>query len=141
MLRPNKRGVTLIEMLVVVTIIALFVSIAGIRYFNRLGEIKRTAAAVQIDDFIGALAQYKLATGSFPTSEQGLAALRRDPGDVPGWSGPYLMKEIPLDPWKRPYIYRYPGEVSPDPEVVRFGADGKPGGTGEDAGAVSWRVN
>jgi general secretion pathway protein G len=76
----------------------------------------------------------------FPTNEQGLAALRTNPG-VANWNGPFLDKDLPLDPWNQPYTYRNPGEHSPDPEITSYAADGKPGGTGEDADIVSWRVN
>jgi len=86
----------------------------------------------------GALGQYKEDTGTFPTNEQGLAALRENPG-VKDWKGPYLAQDVPLDPWKRPYVYRYPGEHSDEPDIVSYGADGKPGGASEDADVVSWR--
>jgi general secretion pathway protein G len=136
----QTAGVTLIEMLVVVTIIALFASVVGIRYLTHVGQAKRVAAASQIETLENALGIYKLSTGVFPTNEQGLAALRNNPG-IANWNGPYLSKELPLDPWGQPYTYHNPGEHSPDPEIISYGADGKPGGTGEGADIVSWKVN
>ena len=136
----TERGVTLIEMLVVVTIIALFAGVVGIRYFKHVGQAKVVAASQQIELFDGALGLYKLATGAYPTNEQGLAALRVSPG-LRGWNGPYIAKDLPVDPWGHAYGYPFPGEHSPDPEIISYGTDGKPGGEGEDADIVSWKVN
>jgi general secretion pathway protein G len=140
MIKKSQRGVTLIEMLVVVTIIALFASVVGIRYFAHVGQAKRIAAISQIERFETALGVYKLSTGTFPTNEQGLLALCQNPG-IANWNGPYLAKDLPLDPWGQPYLYRHPGEHSPDPEIVSYGADGKSGGTGEDADVANWKTN
>ena len=142
MLRRNtlRAGVTLIEMLVVVTIIALFAGLVVNRYFDQVARARHVRTVGQIEQFETALAQYKLSTGVFPTNEQGLAALRENPG-ITGWSGPYLAKDLPPDAWGRAFAYRNPGEHSPDPEIISYGADGKPGGTGEDADIVSWKVN
>jgi len=105
---------------------------------NRRGWNKRVAAKVQLNNLEGALGRFREDIGTFPTNEQGLAALRENP-DVKGWSGPYLAQDIPLDPWGRPYVYRYPGEHSDEPDIVSWGANGKPGGNGNDADVVSWR--
>jgi general secretion pathway protein G len=138
--RRSQAGVTLIEMLVVVTIIGLFVALVGPSLFKRADEAKITAARSQIDSFMTALGTYKLDTGTFPTTEQGLQALRVKPADVNLWNGPYMPKEVPKDPWGHDYVYRFPGEHQPDePEIVSLGADGQPGGEGIYADIVSWK--
>jgi general secretion pathway protein G len=91
--------------------------------------------------FRTALGQYKLDTGTFPSTEQGFPALRARPGNVPQWDGPYLSMEVPLDPWGRPYLYKYPGEHGDEPDIISYGADGQPGGEGINADVVSWRNN
>lgn len=135
----TQAGVTLIEMLVVVTIIALFAALVGPRMLGRADAARRTAARSQINSFMTALGAYKLDTGTFPSTEMGLAALRVRPEGVNQWTGPYLPQDIPLDPWGRPYLYRYPGEHGDEPDIVSLGADGQPGGDGNDADIVSWK--
>jgi general secretion pathway protein G len=136
--RRRQRGVTLIEMLVVVVIMGLFVGLVGVTLFRRADEAKRTAAKAQIDSFMTTLGAYKLDTGNFPTTDQGLAALRVKPEGVEQWAGPYLSKDIPLDPWGNPYRYAYPGEHGDEPDLISFGADRQPGGDGNNADIVSW---
>lgn len=126
--RAAQAGVTLIEMLVVVTIIALFAAVVGQKMFANVDKARVTAAQVQISNLVNAAAQYKLENGNFPTTEQGLAALR-----------PFLEKDIPLDPWKHAYVYRFPGEHGDGPDVISYGADGQPGGEGVNADIVSWK--
>src|SRR5947208_5140331 len=104
-MRKHKTGVTLIEMLVVVTIIALFTSLAGPKIIEHIEKARKVAARVQIDNFEHALVQYKLDTGTFPNVEQGLEALR-----------PYLVKDIPRDPWGHEYVYKFPGEHGSQPD-------------------------
>ena len=133
-----QRGVTLIEMLVVVVIMGLFVGLVGVNLFRRADEAKRTAARTQIDSFMTAVGAYKLDTGSFPTTEQGLLALRVKPDGVLQWAGPYLPKDIPLDQWGHPYLYKYPGEHGDEPDIISLGADGTEGGEGNNADIVSW---
>jgi general secretion pathway protein G len=87
-----------------------------------------------------ALGAYKLDTGVFPTTEQGLQALRTAPASVPQWQGPYLPEEIPADPWRTPYLYKYPGEHGDEPDVISYGADRQPGGDGINADIVSWKT-
>jgi general secretion pathway protein G len=137
--RRSQAGVTLIEMLVVVTIIALFAALVAPRILGRADQARVTAAKVQISNFQGALAQYKLDTGVFPTTEQGLKALREKPAGVESWRGPYLPKEIPMDPWGRPYLYKYPGEHGDEPDLSSLGADGQPGGAELNADVESWK--
>jgi general secretion pathway protein G len=138
--RRSRAGVTLIEMLVVVTIIGLFVALVGPNLWKKVDESKITQARTQIDNFQTALGAYKLDTGTFPTTEQGLLALRVRPAEAPQWNGPYLPKDVPVDPWGTAYVYRFPGEHVPDePEIICLGADRQPGGEGIYADIVSWK--
>jgi general secretion pathway protein G len=137
--RRTQAGVTLIEMLVVVTIIAVFAAVVGPKLLSKAGAAKRTAARQQIMSFTTALGAYKLDTSLFPTNEQGLAALRTKPENVTGWQGPYMTQEIPTDPWSRPFIYKYPGDHGDEPDIVSLGADGQPGGVDEAEDIVSWK--
>src|ERR1022692_614782 len=133
----NKRGITLIELLVVVTIIGLFAALVAPRLWNKVSGAKQTVAHQQINDFMTALGAYKLDTGRFPTTEQGLAALRVKPQDVDRWDGPYLPRDIPNDPWGKAYVYKYPGDHGDEPDIMSYGADGKEGGEKEDADVCS----
>jgi len=136
----RQAGVTLIEMLVVVTIIALFASIVGPRLFKAADGAKVTAARTQINSFNQALLLYKNSTGNFPTSQQGLKVLRFKPADVLNWDGPYLQADVPLDPWGREFVYKFPGELPDEPEILSLGADGQPAGTGINADISSART-
>jgi general secretion pathway protein G len=136
--KQSQRGITLIEMLVVVMIIGLFVGLVGVNMFRRADEAKRTAARAQIANFTSALGLFKLDTGTYPPTEVGLQALRVKPQIAAQWAGPYLQQDIPADPWGRPYLYKYPGEHGDEPDVVSLGADGQPGGEGVNADIVSW---
>ena len=136
--RAGERGVTLIELLVVVTIIALFAALVGPRLFRQVGRSRITAARAQINAFQTALGIYKLDTGQFPATAQGLAALRVRPEGVERWDGPYLPQDAPPDPWGHAYVYGYPGEHGDEPDIVSYGGDGQPGGEGENADIVSW---
>ncbi len=124
----NRRGITLIEMLVVITIIALFTAVAYQRLAPSVDKGRITAARTQIESFEGALQTYHIDNGRFPSNEEGLQAIRS-----------YLSKDIPNDPWGNPYVYKYPGEHGPEPDVTCYGADGKPGGEGVNADIVSWK--
>jgi len=135
----RQAGVTLIEMLVVVTIIALFAMLVAPRLLRKTDTARITAARAQINSFMTALGAYKLDTGTFPSTEQGLQALRAQPAGMTQWDGPYLPQEIPTDPWARPYIYKYPGEHGDEPDVISLGLDGQPGGDGLNADIVSWK--
>lgn len=136
--RKKQRGVTLIEMLVVVVIMGLFVGLVGVTMFKHADDAKRTAARAQIDSLMTALGSYKLETGNFPTTDQGLAALRVKPEGVEQWAGPYMPKDIPMDPWGHPYQYTYPGTHGDEPDLISFGGDGQPGGEKNDADIQSW---
>jgi len=128
--RQGEHGFTLVEMLVVITIIGLIMGLVGPRVLNYLSESKAKAAKIQIDSFGSALDLFYLDAGRYPTSSEGLAALvRRTPG-VAAWNGPYLKgNTLPNDPWNHPYVYRSPGEHGPY-EIISYGSDGQEGGSG-----------
>ena len=133
-IRPTK-GFTLLELLVVVAIIGLLAAYVGPKYFNQLGRSEQAAAKSQIDAFKKALGAYRIDTGSYPTSEEGLAALVNKPADsakAAKWNGPYLEGTPPVDPWERPYLYTSPGSNG-DYDLSSYGKDGQPGGTGDAA--------
>lgn len=138
--RRNRRaGVTLIEMLVVVVIIAVFAAIVAPRLLNQGDKARVVAAKQQIENFQLALGQFHLDTGTYPTTEQGLAALRVQPSGVEQWHGPYLQKDVGNDPWGHAYVYKYPGDHGDEPDVLSYGADGQPGGTDLNTDIVSWK--
>jgi general secretion pathway protein G len=141
MSKRNRRqaGVTLIEMMVVVTIIALFAALVLPKMMRQADRGRVTAAHAQINAFTTALGAYKLDTGGFPNTEQGLQALRAKPEGVENWQGPYLQKEIENDPWGHPYVYHYPGDHGDEPDIICYGADGAPGGDGINGDIVSWK--
>ena len=136
--RRNPQGFTLIELLVVVVIIGMLAALVGPRLFGRVGKSRQAAAQAQIELFGVALDNYRLDVGQYPTTEAGLQALQKNPG-TESWDGPYLKKEVPADPWGRPYLYKYPGEHG-EYDLISHGADGAPGGEGENADIVSWQV-
>ena len=137
----RKKGFTLIEMLVVVTIIGLLAALVVPNLFKRVGKTKRVVAKAQIDMFGTALSNYRLDNDVFPSTEQGLQALREKPSgepDAKNWDGPYLPKDIPLDPWGNEYRYICPGEHG-DFDIISYGRGGSEGGEGEDEDIVSWK--
>jgi len=133
----RRRGFTLLELLVVIVIIGLLAAYVGPRYFAQLGKSERGAAKAQIEGLGRALDAYRLDTGHYPSTEQGLNALVVKPTDEPKWSGPYLQKAVPPDPWGTPYVYRAPGQGG-DFDLLSNGKDGQPGGEGE-AADISYR--
>ena len=135
--RYSQRGFTLLELLVVIVIIGLLAGFVAPKYFGQVGKSKTKVAAAQIHLFGEALDHYRLDTGHYPTTEQGLSVLVTRPENEPRWNGPYLPKAIPNDPWDRPYLYKQPGEHS-EMDIVSLGRDGQPGGTGEDADVTNY---
>ena len=138
----DRRGFTLIEILVVIAVIAILASLVAPNVFRHVGTAQDATARAQIEMFGAALDAYRLDNGRYPSTQQGLEALRTEPASDPrprDWRGPYLRKAVPLDPWGNAYVYRSPGEVNPNGfDLVSLGADGRPGGEGEDADITSW---
>lgn len=141
--RPEPdSGFTLIEVIVVIAVVSILASLVSPMIFRNVGDAKSTAARAQIEIFVLALDAYRLDNGRYPATEEGLEALRRAPpeGHAPRWRGPYLRREVPLDPWGQPYLFRSPGVENPDSyDLLSLGRDGAPGGEGEDADVLSWR--
>ncbi len=136
--RKRERGFTLIEILVVIIIIGLLAALVGPRLFGKVGMAKLKATKAQIELFGTALDAFRLDVGKYPTTEEGLKALREKPSGVDNWQGPYLPKEIPTDPWGKPYVYKAPGEHG-DYDLISYGLDGVEGGEGENQDIVSWK--
>jgi general secretion pathway protein G len=126
----GQQGFTLVEMLVVITIIGLIMGLIGPRVLNYLSESKVKAAKIQLQSFGGALDLFYLDAGRFPSTSEGLAALVRPAPGVSAWNGPYLKGgNVPNDPWNNGYVYRSPGQHGPY-DIVSYGADGQEGGSG-----------
>jgi len=138
-MKKREAGVTLIEMLVVVTIIALFAALVLPKMMGSADKARKTQAKAQINSYLTALGSYKLDTGVYPTTEQGLQALRVKPENVNNWQGPYVQKDIDTDPWQHPYVYKFPGDHGDEPDIICYGGDGQPGGDGLNADIVSWK--
>ncbi len=135
----DRSGFTLIELLVVLVILGLLAALAGPRVLGYLGGARSDSARLQLQSLEQALDLYRLDTGSYPTTQQGLQALVRDPGGLRGWRGPYLdAASVPADPWGNAYVYRSPAEGRPY-DLLSLGADRAPGGTGEAADVTSTR--
>ncbi len=133
----ERAGFTLMELLVVMVILGLLAALVGPRIWKNVTKSKITTAKTQIALLGQALDQFRLDTGRYPTSQEGLEALRTSPG-VTGYDGPYLRKPVPNDPWSRPYVYLSPGSQG-DYDLSTYGLDGTPGGDGENSDVVSWQ--
>ncbi len=136
--RPSRRkpgGFTLLELLVVLLIIALLAGYVGPKLFGEIGKARSKTAASQMKSISDALDRYRLDTGRFPSTDEGLQALSVNPGNLQGWAGPYMNNDVPPDPWGA--HFRVPGETGKDYDLLTLGADGKPGGSGEDADIVA----
>lgn len=123
------RGFTLLELLVVVAIIGLLASYVGPKYFSQIGKSEQSVAKAQIESFSKALDTMRLDIGRYPTSSEGLQSLMTRPAGMNRWNGPYLAKKLPLDPWSKAYVYRFPGTQGRDFDILSYGSDGQPGGT------------
>jgi general secretion pathway protein G len=138
----SRRGFTLIEVLVVIAVIAMLAALVAPNVFQHVGTAKDATARSQIELLGAALDAYRLDNGRYPTTDQGLDALQSEPTIQPlpsNWRGPYLRKAVPVDPWGAPFIFVSPGEINPRSyDLFSLGADGEPGGEGEDADVVSW---
>jgi general secretion pathway protein G len=134
----GERGFTLIEIMIVVIIIGLLAGLVGPRLFGKLTQAKQKAAKAQIELFGTALDALRLDVGRYPATEEGLKILREKPSGLEAWKGPYLPKEIPMDPWGKPYIYKSPGEHG-EYDLLTYGLDGVEGGEGENQDVVSWK--
>ncbi|MBI5101498.1 MAG: type II secretion system major pseudopilin GspG [Nitrospirae bacterium] len=132
----KEAGFTLIELLVVMVILGLLAAIVGPNLFGKVGKGKQSAAKTQIEMIGQALDSYRLDTGKYPSTSEGLNALNASSGAA-GWDGPYLKKGVPNDPWGKPYQYQSPGSHG-DYDLVSYGADGAPGGDGENKDVNSW---
>jgi general secretion pathway protein G len=141
--RSRRAGFTLIEILVVIVVLAVLATLVAPNVFRHVGSARDATARSQIEMFGAALDAYRLDNGRYPTSEQGLAALWREPSTDPrprNWRGPYLRREVPLDPWGFAYVYRAPGDVNPATyDLLSWGADGRDGGDGENTDITSWQ--
>jgi general secretion pathway protein G len=133
----KMQGFTLLELLVVMVIIGLLAGYVGPKYFDQISKSEIKTARSQINSLGKALDQYRLDTGHYPNSEQGMNALIQMPSDEPKWDGPYLLKKIPLDPWGRAYLYKSPGD-SGEYDLYSLGKDGSVGGSKEAQDIVSW---
>lgn len=137
----NKKslhsGFSLMELLIVLVIIGLLAAAVGPTLYKRVKQAKQTAAKDQIQSFATALDNYFIDLGEYPDNHQGLLALRNNLSSNTRWDGPYMNKEIPLDPWNKPYIYRSPGR-SGGYEIISYGADGVEGGDNENQDVTSW---
>jgi len=138
--KSPRKGFTLLELIVVIIVLGLLAGLVAPQIFGRLSEAKGTTAKTQIELLGTALDNYRLDNGGYPTTEQGLQALREKPTRAPeplNWRGPYLRKDVPADPWGRPYLYKSPGERNTSGyDLSSLGRDGKPGGSGEDADVI-----
>jgi len=136
----RSSGFTLIELLVVIVVISLLAGLVGPLVFRNVGDAKVSAAKAQLELFSLALDQYRLDNDYYPSTAQGLEALRAAPGGEPAarnWRGPYLRRPVPLDPWGNPYVYLSPGTLNPAGfDLLCYGRDGRAGGSGEDADVV-----
>lgn len=137
----SKSGFTLLELLVVMVILVLLASVVTVVVIKRVEEAKHAKAVADIESLSAALDQFYLHCGRHPTTEEGLDALRTKPqsDDMSSWSGPYIKRAVPVDPWGKPYVYLCPGDKNPESyDLYSLGRDGKEGGEGSDKDITNW---
>ncbi|MGD8999180.1 MAG: type II secretion system major pseudopilin GspG [Granulosicoccaceae bacterium] len=134
----QTRGFTLIELLVVLVILGLLASVVGPQVIKYVGESKTKTTRIQIEELGAALDLYLLDIGRYPSTDEGLEALIKEPSRARKWNGPYLKKNyIPNDPWGNEYNYRMPGRQGAY-DLYSLGADNREGGVGENEDVTSW---
>ena len=136
--KRDTTGFTLIELLIVMVIISLLAALVAPRFFGQEKKAKQRGAKGQIALLESAVDTYRLDIGRYPNTAQGLEALRQRPDGIDKWDGPYLRKELPMDPWGNSYVYESPSEHG-EYAIISYGADGKPGGEEIDMDIVSWK--
>lgn len=129
----RHHGFTLLELLVVIVIIGLLAAFVAPKYFGQIGKSKTQMARAQIESLDKAIDQYRLDTGSYPSTAQGLVALIAQPAAEANWHGPYLKKGLPVDPWGNAYIYKSPGDADREFEIMSYGKDAAAGGAEENS--------
>jgi general secretion pathway protein G len=130
----SRRGFTLIELMVVILILGILAALIVPKMIGRTGQAKVAKAQSDISTLSNLINTFRLDNDRYPTTEEGLQALRVAPSDAKNWKGPYATKDIPQDPWGNPYEYSYPGATGPESFALRsLGADGQPGGEGDNA--------
>jgi general secretion pathway protein G len=135
--RASEAGFTLIELLVVLAILGLLAGLVAPRVLDYFGRAKSDTARLQIENIAAALDLFRLDIGRYPSTQEGVQALVVSPGGLPGWHGPYLKgASAPVDPWGRPFVYRLPGGEGRAYDLISLGADGAPGGDGENRDIV-----
>ncbi len=134
--RKSERGFTLIELIVVLVILTMLAALVAPNLFKRFAESKTHIATLQISELENALQLFAFDVGRYPTSSEGLEALVSNPGNLESWHGPYLKKAVPMDPWGKPYVYRYPGTHNNEFDLFSFGPDGVEGG---DDDLANWK--
>ena len=134
--RRRAGGFTLVELLLVLVILGILAAIVIPKFSGRTEAAQITAAHTQISTFGTALNAFEIDTGSYPRGQEGLRQLVVQPADITGWRGPYLVSDIPLDPWGHPYVYEYPGKVNTSGyDIISMGPDGQPGTADDIANA------
>jgi general secretion pathway protein G len=137
--RTSERGFTLIELIVVLVILGLLAAVVVPNIYNKLSKSKEQIARLQIKELEGALQMFAFDLGRYPTNAEGLEALVSNPGNLESWKGPYLNRAVPMDPWGKPYVYRYPGTHNNEFDLYSYGPSGVEGGQGDNLDITNWK--